>query len=1129
MNLLDTIFNGFSDYQHLISEITTTSECKSLGLMRSARPPVVSQLWRDLGNPLLYITDRPERAMNFLDELNFWNDQIQPLYFSEPAALFYEDSEWSDQVRQERLGVFSFLIKDVIPGIKNQKRTPLIVSTVRALMFKTIPKRVFIKNSLHVELTQKMNLEHLQNRLSLIGYDFEEVVTQAGKFSKRGGLIDIWIPSEPLPVRVDFFGDVVDTIRSFDPATQRTMEKLDRIFITPASELISVGENVTQRKNREFILPEAYSYPVSITDYLPKSTSIIFDDRTLLSSLADEFEEQAVQLRQDLFKEGVKQNELKTPYFNWSELLDIFSPYKSIDLSPSLNADFFPFGKCFQPTKRYAGMLKNLIEDIYSACARGDNVMVTSRHVSRIEELWRECKYDLNLRNAPIFLDSIVSEGWELRKNQKDRVRLLTDSEIFGWSPPAARRKSSATAIPPEDTFGDLRIGDWVVHVDFGIGKFLGLVRRILEGNEKEFLCIEFENSDQIFVPVHQADRLTRFIGPNENPPALTKLGTAEWQSSKQKVKEAVHQVARELLELYAKRETARGFAFSSDGAWQKELEAGFPYIETQDQKQAIIETKMDMEKQKPMDRLLCGDVGYGKTEVALRAAFKAVQDGKQVVILVPTTVLAQQHYETFLQRLLPWPVTVDMLSRFRSPKEQDEIARKLGKGEIDIIIGTHRLLTADVQFKDLGLAIIDEEQRFGVTHKEHFKKLRTEIDVLTLTATPIPRTLYMALTGVRDISVINTPPAERQPIITHIGPYSPRLVRQAIIRELERGGQVFFVHNRVMTIDAIKINLQKLVPEARIGIAHGQMDEKELAAVMHHFTQAELDVLLCTSIIESGLDIPNANTLIVDRGDTFGLAQLYQLRGRVGRGGQRAYAYFFRDSRHLPTPEGQERLEVIAENTQLGAGYSIAMRDLEMRGAGDILGTRQSGYIAAVGFHLYTRMLAGAVRELKQKGGVELKPLPLDQLNELYSVVIVELPLSVGIPIGYVSQQNMRLKLYRRIANIQTEREAEAIKEEFIDRFGPLPEELENLIYYIIIKNRACLAGLASVMVENEQIVLRYPTLGDNQRSRNLYPIKKARIGKNSYWIPFQKESKEWKNQLLDILVSLINFRDRF
>ncbi|HOW91457.1 MAG TPA: helicase-related protein, partial [Anaerolineaceae bacterium] len=515
----------------------------------------------------------------------------------------------------------------------------------------------------------------------------------------------------------------------------------------------------------------------------------------------------------------------------------------------------------------------------------------------------------------------------------------------------------------------------------------------------------------------------------------------------------------------------------------------------------------------------------YGKTEVALRAAFKAVMDGKQVAVLVPTTVLAQQHFETFRQRLHPYPVKVEMLSRFRSPKEQDEIVLKTMVGEIDIVIGTHRLLTGDVAFKDLGLVIIDEEQRFGVTHKEHFKKLRTEVDVLTLTATPIPRTLYMALTGARDISMINTPPAERLPIITHIGPYSPQIVRQAILREIDRGGQVFFVHNRVQTIDAMRQHLEKLVPEARVSIAHGQMKEDDLSQVMTRFTRSEVDVLLCTSIIESGLDIPNANTLIVDRGDTFGLAQLYQLRGRVGRGGQRAFAYFFKHRKKTPTPEGQERLETIAENTQLGAGYSIAMRDLEMRGAGEMLGTRQSGYIASVGFHLYTRMLTQAVQQMrKAKGEMDETVIEVTRTPG-YLGVSVDLPLSVGIPITYIPDQSLRLQLYRRMANISDLAELDQLEDEFKDRFGPPVEQVKDLFYQLKVKLLAGQAGLVSVSVEADQIVLRFPPLPNGISARELAPIgMQTRAGRNAYWMKFDVEEPGWRDNLLAVLNVIIS-----
>jgi transcription-repair coupling factor (superfamily II helicase) len=810
------------------------------------------------------------------------------------------------------------------------------------------------------------------------------------------------------------------------------------------------------------------------------------------------------------------------PYLSWPEVQDSLSMHPLQELGYSTSEEPFELALRFSPGPRFGGRLMLVLDHLEERYIRGERQVVVSRQVSRLSELWNEKQVERVPDNPEIeFIEGSLAEGWTFLPDGAPRLNLLTDSEIFGWDRPQPRPAHRPVAEPPEAAFADLKVGDWVVHVDYGIGRYTGLVRRSLEGLDREFLAIEYDSGDQVFVPIHQADRLSRFIGPDNQPPTATRLGGQEWAQTKQKVRQAVEEVAKELLDLYAQRQVAKGHSFPADTAWQKELEASFPYIETDDQAKAITDVKSDMERERPMDRLLCGDVGYGKTEVALRAAFKAVNAGKQVAVLVPTTVLAQQHYETFRQRLSPFPVTVEMLSRFRTPREQDDILKRLAKGGVDIIIGTHRLVQADVCFKDLGLVIIDEEQRFGVTHKEYLKKLRTEVDVLTLTATPIPRTLYMALTGVRDISTINTPPEERLPIITHIGPYSPRLVRQAIVRELERGGQVFFVHNRVQTIEAMHRHLTNLIPEARVGVGHGQMDEKALASVMHKFTHGDIDVLLSTSIIESGLDIPNANTLIVDRADTFGLAQLYQLRGRVGRGAQRAYAYFFRHRNRKPSPEGQERMEVIAENTQLGAGMSIAMRDLEMRGAGEILGNRQHGFIASVGFHLYTRLLSQAVRSQRAVRGL---PQPAEEeaaaFREGYIPVSVELPIPVGIPVDYIPDQNMRLRIYRRLVNVHDEQEIEQLSTEFDDRFGEAPSAVKNLIFQLKVKLRAEKAGLASVSVESDQIVLRYPPLPEGVNSRELNNLgPDIRSGKNAFWLPYVAKMEDWRERLMDAL----------
>jgi len=1125
--LLDAL-RSHPEYRHLLDDLRDGLIVQGMGLMRAARLPLAAALHRDLTTPLVWVVERTDRALALQDELSLWLGEGEHYLFPEPNPLFYEHAAWGMLTRKDRLQVLSLLSRYHLPGLPRPDSPPLIVAPLRAVMTRTLPRREFVKHTRLIRVGQTLPLENFLRQCLDIGYQRVEVVVEAGQIALRGGILDLWPPTEPLPLRLEFFGDELDTLRQFDPATQRTVHNLEQALITPAREVLPVkaaAAGLTPEEADEFWLPLVYPLPGSLLDYLPRGTLLIFDDLDLLRNTANEIEELAVRMRQDSIAEGLLAPDFPLPYLPWSELQDLLGDFLWLEMGHSQDEEGHPLARQFQPQPRFGGRLKSFLEWLALRSTAEEEVLIVSRQVSRLRELWDEHRRYLSAaaEQHVHFIEGSLSEGWMLARPEGKPLHLVGDSELFGWERPQPRRRARPQAAPPEAIYADLKPGDWVVHVDYGIGRFVGLVRRTLEGVEREFLCIAYAEGDQLFVPVHQADRISRYISPDGEEPTPTRLGTADWNTTKQRVREAVREVARELLELYAKRQVAQGFAFSPDTPWQQELEASFPYIETEDQLRAIEEVKRDMETPRPMDRLLCGDVGYGKTEVALRAAFKAVMDGKQVAVLVPTTILAQQHYETFRQRLAPFPVNVEMLSRFRKPKEQEDILIRLALGDIDIIIGTHRLLQPDVVFKDLGLVIIDEEQRFGVTHKEYFKKLRTEVDVLTLTATPIPRTLYMALAGVRDISVINTPPAERLPVITHIGPYSPRLVRQAILREMERGGQVFFVHNRVQTIQAMRRHLETLVPEARIAVAHGQMPEEELAKVMERFTRGEVDVLLCTSIIESGLDIPNANTLIVDRGDTFGLAQLYQLRGRVGRGTQRAYAYFFRHRKRPPTPEGQERLEIIAENTQLGSGYAIAMRDLEMRGAGEILGTRQHGYIASVGFHLYTRLLAQAVRELRREyplaGGAE----PTQPSADLGLMVNVDLPLDIGIPISYVPAQSTRLSLYRRLAEARSENELAALGDEFHDRFGPLPESVQNLFFQMQVKLRAEAAGLASVSVESGQLVLRYPPRPDDAPPRPLPSLEPlARTGKNAYWMSFDPDDPQWRERLLKVLERL-------
>ncbi|REG10616.1 transcription-repair coupling factor [Pelolinea submarina] len=1114
---------GFND---LLEQVEGGTRQIPISLPRSVRLPFMAALQRDTQKPLLFITSKSDRLQSMYEEFSFWAEGNRNFIFAEPTPLFYEKINWSRDTRSDRMETLVALAQTFLPARKSEDVPQVIFTSVKSLMTRTIPRRDFLLACATLKVGSQMQVDALCRKWVDIGYTTAELVTSAGQFSRRGGLVDIWPTNLEHPVRVDFFGDEVDSIRSFDPATQRSIEMINSVFIPPAGELVGEHSNLNEDPSQplvEFNIPLAYKNPGSLLDYLPKGSIILLDNEASLEVTSEEIEDQALRLRKDAVEMNAVPADFPLPYTTWSELSDNMTRFSIIDLGFPLGDEIHPLSGAFSPGPRFGSHLPGLFEFINKTVNQGNPVTVVSKQVDRLKEVGRGEAAGLSESELLTYIDGSLNAGWEVRYPKGTISYLLTDSEIFGWERPRPRKQRAQSYSGPEVSYADLKPGDWVVHIDYGIGRFAGLVHRSIEGVERDFLLIKYAEDDQLFVPVHQADRLSLYVGPDERGPRLTRLGTKDWVTLKDKVKEAVQEVAVDLLELYAKRQTVEGYAYRADTEWQRILELSFPYTETPDQARAIEEVKHDMERARPMDRLLCGDVGYGKTEVALRAAFKAVMDGRQVAMLVPTTVLAQQHFESFRTRLAPFPVKVEMLSRFRSPSEQAQILLDLEAGDVDIIIGTHRLLQDDVLFKDLGLLIIDEEQRFGVTHKEYFKKMRTEIDVLTLTATPIPRTLYMALSGIRDISNINTPPSDRLPIQTHIGGYDPQLVRNAIIREIDRGGQVFFVHNRVQTIGAMANHLRSLVPEARLGIAHGQMKEHELAEVMHKFTSGEVDVLVSTSIIESGLDIPNANTLIVDRGDTFGLSQLYQLRGRVGRGASRAYAYFFHHRKKLPTPEGLERLETLAENTQLGAGYSIAMRDLEMRGAGDLLGTVQHGHIAAIGFHLYTRLLSEAVNEVKERGGLYETAKPELPYRSIRPLVAVELPLSVGIPQEYLPDEKLRLQLYRRIADTINQNEIEKIKDEFLDRFGPLPEDTQNLFWQLGIKLKAEQAGLASISIEGDQIVLRYPALPEGLKVRDLADLgNDARRGKNAYWLPILGEGI-WQERLDALLTRLV------
>ncbi len=1116
--------------QDILEAIESGTPLSNLGLHRAARLPVLSALYCQLNVPILLISDRSDYALTLADELALWCPEAVRYFFPEPNPLFYEQAAWGVTTRRERLLALTALAARQIPGAQSlidDKYAPIIISPARALMTRTLPRRDFIKATRSLKIEQIAQPDELTRNWVALGYEPANTVISAGQFARRGGILDVWPPAEPLPTRIEFFGDEIDTLRNFDPSTQRTIKSIERLLITPAREYIATPEkqaaiSALEETLTEFQLPLLHTSPASLLDYLPRNAVVMIENEENVFSIILQVEEQAVAMRKDSVDDGSLPEDFPIPYLSIDEIQDALPEGRTLALGPVATEERSELALKFTPNPRFGGHLRQVMEHLSRQAAEGDQIVLVSRQISRLEELWTEQYHPQSpVEYPPQFIKGSLGDGWVLETDAGSHLHLLTDGEIFGWRRPQPRQRHRPIAEAPKSAYADLATGDWVVHVDHGVGQFVGMVQRTIERAEREYLCLEYANGDQLYVPVHQADRLTRYVGPDGREPTPTRLGSPQWSNAKSKVKEAVQEMAEGLLELYAQRNVVEGYAFSADTPWQQELEGSFPYIETEDQLRVLDEVKSDMETARPMDRLVCGDVGFGKTEIALRAAFKAVMDGKQVAVLVPTTVLAQQHYQTFRDRMAAFPVEVEMLSRFRTAQEQRKILYKLAEGGIDIIIGTHRLFSGDVVFKDLGLLVIDEEQRFGVTHKEALKEMRTEVDVLTMTATPIPRTLYMTLTGVRDISTISTPPEERLPIITHVGPYKPSLVRRAVLREIERGGQIFFVHNRVQTIQGMRGHLEGLVPEARVGVAHGQMNEKELSDRMDAFTGGEIDILLSTSIIESGLDIPNANTLIVDRADAFGLAQLYQLRGRVGRGAQRAYAYFFKHAKRKPTEDGAERLETLAENTQLGAGFSIAMRDLEIRGAGDILGARQHGHVAAVGFHLYTRLLAEAVKSLKEKSGQ-----PLDKNTLAFSVhrplVAVELPLDTNIPEEYVPDRVMRLGLYRRMADVSTLDEIEMLSEEFGDRFGPLPESVTNLLFQMRVKILAIDAGLTGISIEGNQMILRFPEGVAPNEGAALPP--QVRVGKSAYWVRFDPEGIAWPDFLVDLLQKISN-----
>lgn len=1131
-------------------------DSQDMSIIRAARPFVLAALAQDWHGPILYITARGKRAYNVAEQLPVWLGDSERIHrFAEPTPMFYDRLPWDNAVIRERLEALGALLY-----AEQAAEQPIIVVSGRALMQRTLPVQTFRQATMTLQVGGRYSFDNLMTRWVHLGYEPVTMVTEPGTFSRRGGLLDIFPMGATMPLRLDFFDDELDALKTFSPATQRTLNSIRDAQIIPAREALpemmpnvakhlpgwfeslagqhddvhSIAQDSDALSHAqvfpylEHYLPYAYRHPISILDYAAQDTLVVVEDMDELRELSQQLAFEAEANRANNIATKQLPDDHPQPYVDWDTLAADFETKTVLQLANFAEAET----KLFAPGERFGGQLRPALHHIRTTRNNAERVVVISQQVDRMAALWYEEEADGTLPQAEtidsvpemgqmMFVQGELSEGWVL-DDESGALHLITDAEIFGWSRPEPRRRKSVKrggSKLPESNYADWEEGDHVVHVDYGIGRFTGMKHRTVEGNEREYLLIEYKDNGLLFVPIHQADRLTRYVGPDETPPKLSTLGKQDvWTKVKEKAKKAAAEEAKELLQIYAHRAKAAGHAYQMDTPWQRELEASFPYVETEDQLRALREIKTDMESFMPMDRLVCGDVGYGKTEVALRAAFKAVMDGKQVAVLVPTTVLADQHYKTFSRRMEQFPVRVDVLSRFRTKREQSEALTDLVNSKIDIMVGTHRLLSDDVTFSDLGLIIIDEEQRFGVKHKEHFKKFRAHVDVLTLTATPIPRTLYMSLSGVRDISMIQTPPEERLPVITHVGGFDGKLVRQAILRELDRGGQIFVIHNRVKSIEATRERFMELVPEASIVVGHGQMSGRQLEGVISGFSKGEYDILLATSIIENGIDMPNANTLIVDRADWFGMSQLYQIRGRVGRGATQAYAYFFHAGGQKLTEEARARLETLAEHTDLGAGFQISVRDLELRGAGDILSTKQTGHVSSVGLQLYTQLLRQAVNDLKADPS---EALPQEKPAYERERIIIDLPIAAYIPNDWIPEMALRLQLYRRIGTLPSLDGLDSMETELKDRFGALPHAVEGLLYQMRVKLMASKINATHIIKPRRELLVKLPWLASVNR-----PALEQKLGDDievsRTAVEIRWDDELWQLRLLDVLEAL-------
>jgi transcription-repair coupling factor (superfamily II helicase) len=1055
--MIELIKNLHSEYDEKVSALLKkrVSFCVS-GITNCAKLILLSQLIIKNSQKIVLVVETEQLALKFQNDLkNILKQEIE--------IFPYQDGSIYDTNSKNKYK-YAKQIKILQNSINN-----IVIIPQKALLEKFPSNSFFEENSINFKINDDIDIEKLARKLVKLGYKRKTLVADIGEFSIRGDIIDIF-PLNENPYRIELWGDTITDIRIFNPTNQRSIEKQKSVIIQPIYKFV-LNENsykkienlidkeeenqlelIENLRNQNYF--EGIEYYETyfndnlkvVSELISKDCIFIFDDYTQFKSRYEQNEDNLNKLYDENIKTKLALPLKEKNHLSLKDFLTTVSSFQKIyfdnflsdefDINIELNTELIPY---------FASGLEETISFISKKLKQNYRIITASDYKNRIEEIFKEYEipysYNIDEKNSVFITDNFVLSGSII---EDFKLIIITDKEFFNKRSKditGARFSYRRENLDFIESLNDIKEGDYIVHMVHGIGIFKGLSKQVIDDEEKDYLTLEYAKGDKLHIPAEQINMLCRYRGSGNVLPQLSKMGGNDWNNTKTKVKKAVEDVAQDLINLYAMRKISKGYAFEPDTVWQYEMEDSFIYTETPDQMKAIAQTKEDMESDKPMDRLICGDVGFGKTEVALRAIFKAVMSSKQAAIVVPTTILAMQHYLTISERFKPFPVKVELLSRFKTPKEQKEVIKKLILGEVDVVIGTHRLLQDDVQFKDLGLLVIDEEHKFGVAHKEKLKRLKKNIDILTMSATPIPRTLYMSLSGIKDMSIINTPPTNRLPVKTFVSEYKDSIVKNAINYEIEREGQVFYLYNRVESIYEFAENLKKLLPNIRLAVAHGQMDKNQLEKIMTDFLNKEYDVLLCTTIIESGLDVPNANTMIIHEADRFGLAQLYQIRGRVGRTDRQAFCYCLYKQSKVLTSDALKRLQYIKEFTTLGSGYQIAMRDIEIRGVGNVLGTKQHGQMVNVGFDTYCQLLEEAVNELKDGKTTENKP------------AIVDINVTAYIPDDWVGSKEQKMIEYKRLADVKSVNELEIIQSEWKDRFSKMSEPVENLIKLVHLR----------------------------------------------------------------------------